>query len=281
MELIDLARIPLPEIKTVSDRISYVPATLRPLSSDIGIIKGDSKIYVYDTGSTLPALKLLQELPDDKAFIISHFHGDHTWWLSDHKHGEHGVADDDNISTSYTRPSFEKLYVSALTSKYVAKHSPEKSFDRTGLEDDCSCDIPVNADACPEAQGTETTDTERIVNAAFLGSTVVVQSPLVIEDGVRLEILPLPCTHCKGSLALSIDDTYCFVGDATYPNKVNNVTFYNAQLLQKEIEVLEAIKADNLLLSHDSKFVRPKKAVLRQLKATYDKWDKTDSLIRL
>lgn len=236
MDLRDLQNIELPEIKKITERISYVPATLKPLSSDIGIVNGDSRLYLFDVGSSLPDLKLLQKLPGTKSIIISHFHGDHTWWLSDHKHGEHGVASDDNISTDYTRPDYSSLYVSKTSAQYTKPHD------------------------------------ER---------TVIVTGPVTIEDGVRLDIVPLPCTHSKGSLCLMVDNTYAFLGDSTYANKVNGVTFYNAQLLKSEIEILESLPADNFFLSHDAKFIRPKKVILRQLKAIYDSWDKTDSLIRL
>ena len=236
MDLRDLEGIELPEIKKITDRISYVPASMNPLSSDIGIVRGDSRLYLYDVGSSLPALKLLQELPDSKAVVISHFHGDHTWWLSDHKHGEHGVANDDNISTDYERPRYSSLYVSKISAQYTEPHD-----DRT----------------------------------------VLVTEPVSIDDGVRIDIIPLPCTHAKGSLCMLVDSEYAFLGDSTYANKVNGVTFYNAQLLKSEIEILEALPAEFFLLSHDSKFVRPKKVILRQLKAVYSRWDKTDSLIRL
>lgn len=239
MDLTDLEKIEMPDIKQVNDVISYVPASMNPLSSDIGIVRGTERTYLYDVGSSLPALKYINSLPDNKAIIISHFHGDHTWWLSDHTHGEHGVASDDNISTNYNRPRFSALYVSNESYKHtVPKDKPTD---------------PVE----------------------------LVKEKVVIDDGVHLEIIPIPCTHCKGSLILTVDGEYAFLGDSTYANRVNGVTYYNAQLLKSEIEVLEALPQEKFLLSHDNKFVRPKKAVLRQLKSIYDSWDKTDSLIRL
>lgn len=236
MNLRDLEAVELPEIRQISDRISYIPATMNPLSSDIGIVTGNSRQYLFDVGSSLPALKFLQKAPDTKAIVISHFHGDHTWWLSDHKHGEHGVAVDDNISTDYERPGYSTLYVSKTSARYTGPHD------------------------------------ER---------TVIVNERFSVDDGVHLDIVPLPCTHCKGSLCLVVDNEFAFVGDSTYANKVNGVTFYNAQLLKAEIEILESLPADYFLLSHDSKFIRPKKVILRQLKSIYSGWDKTDSLIRL
>lgn len=256
MNLQDLDAIEMPEIKKITDRISYVPATLKPLSSDIGIVRGDSRLYLYDVGSTLPDLKFINSLPDDKAIVISHFHGDHTWWLTDHKHGEHGVANDDNISTDYRRPGYSDLYVSTVSARYCSTVTA------------CSTDVDEDVSGEPES-------------AEMFRDCTIVKSPVLIEDGVRIEIVPVPCTHCKGSLVMVVDDEYAFVGDSTYPNKINGVTFYNAQLLQSEIEVLESLKAGYFLLSHDSRFIRPKNVILRQLKAIYGKWDKTDHLIRI
>lgn len=235
MNLHDLAEINLPEIRQITDRISYVPASMNPLSSDIGIVRGNERLYLYDTGSSLPCLKYLQSLSADKAFVISHFHGDHTWWLSDHKHGEHGVANDDNISTDYDSPKYSSLYVSPQSARYIS---------------------------------------------ANLETTIITDS-IVIDDGIRLEIKPLPCTHCKGSLMLIVDNKYAFLGDATYANKVDGVTFYNSQLLKSEIDILENTDVDFFLLSHDAKFVRPKAVVLRQLQTIYSHRTPGDSLIRL
>ena len=239
MDIKDLINVEMPEVLPVGEHIARVPASMNPLSSDIGIVYGSERTYLYDVGSSLPALKFVNSVPDNKAIVISHFHGDHTWWLSDHTHGEHGVANDDNISTNYDRPRFSNLYVS----KESYKHTVPK-------------DKPTDP-------------------------VTLVSERTVIDDGVHLEIVPLPCTHCKGSLVLTVDDDYAFLGDSTYPNKVNGVTYYNAQLLKTEIEILESLRQENFLLSHDDKFVRPKKVVLRQLKSVYDSWDKTDSLIRL
>ena len=264
MDLYNLDNIGLPDVKALSDRLSYVPAERTPLSSDIGIIKGDRRIYLYDVGSTLGDLKFLHSLPDTKSIIISHFHGDHTWWLSDHKHGEHGVADDDNISTAYDRPRYHALYVSPVSAKYVVPQDIYTSESDSSGPDSDHAHVPGITDP-----------------SRGYGSHVLVREAMDIADGVRLRIVPLPCTHCKGSLALLVDDDFALLGDATYPNKVNGVTFYNAQLLKSEIELLETFIADCFCLSHDTKFVRPKKVVLRQLKSVYDSWDRVDSLIRL
>ena len=119
IELSDLPSYGLPKIREINDRVSYIPATEKPLSADIGIVRGDSRIYLFDVGSTLEALNYLYSLPDDKVIVISHFHGDHTWWLGTHRPGDSELGADDNVSPCYERPKYGKLYVSKQTAKYT------------------------------------------------------------------------------------------------------------------------------------------------------------------
>lgn len=58
----------------INDRISYIEATENPLSADIGIIRCDDSVWLYDVGNdekNLPALN------DEYNVVISHFHADH------------------------------------------------------------------------------------------------------------------------------------------------------------------------------------------------------------
>ena len=119
MELKDLPSYGLPGLITVNDRISYIPACEKPLSSDVGVIRGDKKIYLFDVGSTVQNLNYLYSLPDDKEIIISHFHADHTWWLETHRLGDTDMSENDNISPCYERPLYEKRYVSKQSAKYT------------------------------------------------------------------------------------------------------------------------------------------------------------------
>lgn len=66
------------EIKRISDKISYIPQVDEPLSSDVFIIKGSEKMYVYDVGNNNAATSWLNSQSIKKAVIISHFHKDHT-----------------------------------------------------------------------------------------------------------------------------------------------------------------------------------------------------------
>ena len=98
--------------------------------------------------------------------------------------------------------------------------------------------------------------------------------PVIIEDGVKIEIAPMPSSHSKGTLVLIVDDELIFLADAAYSAKDSNGAFYNAQLLQEEIAFLESIPASKVFLSHEKRPVRPKKVILRQLRMVLEKWDK-------
>ena len=248
MTIQELDTLALPELKKINDRISYVPASEHPLSADMAVIKGNRHYYIFDTGSSFENLKLLYSLPDDKQVIISHFHGDHSWWLANHRPGTFGMLEDDEISPVCALPRFGQIYVSQETCRHV-----------TG----CRKDMAAATQDLPQP------------------FTIIQKDPVTIDDGVHLEIFPLPCTHCKGSLMLTVDNEYAFLGDATYPAEIKGLACYNAQLLQQEIHILEGQAADKFVLSHDAKYIRPKKAVLRQLQAALDRWDRTGPYIVL
>lgn len=69
---------------------------------------------------------------------------------------------------------------------------------------------------------------------------------------------------------MEVDNTYAFVGDAIYCKVQNGCYIYNAQLLKKEIETLENLKASFLLVSHFAGFVRRKEDVVAELKTIYE-----------
>ncbi len=108
---------------------------------------------------------------------------------------------------------------------------------------------------------------------------VTVNAPVILEDGVKIEIIPIPSTHAKGSLALVVDDEIVFTGDATYSMWKDGKVLYNAQLLKEEIDLLEKIKAEKCFLSHGSGKIRSKHCVLTLLKNIYTKRTKDDPYI--
>lgn len=130
--------------------------------------------------------------------------------------------------------------------------------------------------------------------------TQVVESPLQFEDGLQIRIEPIPSSHAKGSLILTVGDatarkanaTACdgldvageqsrdergcgpiaFLGDSTYPT-VNHrgPDFYNVQLLYQQIQFLRACPTQFYYMSHRRFVLREKESVLQILESYYSK----------
>jgi glyoxylase-like metal-dependent hydrolase (beta-lactamase superfamily II) len=94
---------------------------------------------------------------------------------------------------------------------------------------------------------------------------------MTITDGIKADIIPVPSGHAKGSLLLMIDDEYLFTGDATYSMLKDGRRVHNAQLLKDQIDIISALPADKIILSHDLGKIRKKAVVLRLLKTIYSK----------
>lgn len=97
----------------------------------------------------------------------------------------------------------------------------------------------------------------------------IVDDDIYIEDNCRLHIFKIPSCHAKGSLALEVDETYVFVGDALYPTTKKGEVVYNVQHLQEQIALLKKIKSDKILISHTKDFIYEKKNVIEQLEKIY------------
>lgn len=109
-----------------------------------------------------------------------------------------------------------------------------------------------------------------------------VQCGTVVNDDLyigNLHIFPLPSSHTKGSLGLEVDGEYAFIGDALYSKVKDGYYIYNAQLLKNEIQVLSALRAPNLLVSHFKGLIREKVAVIDELRTIYGMREKNTSEI--
>ena len=233
-------------IEKINEYISYIPATEVPISSDVGIIYGRNCTYVFDVGSIPESLDFLHSLNGNIKIVISHFHADHTWWLTRHRPGEEGMLPGDTLSLTYEPVKYEKLYIGKGTERYL-----------------------------PDGE--------------------MIRKPYVIWDEIadregkslKLEILPMPSSHSKGSLALVVNDEYIFMGDSTYcryiPKRegVEDHVEYNVQKLKEQIELLKSIKAEKCLISHEKRIMRPKKVVIRQLESIYARRQPGENVIRL
>ena len=118
-----------------------------PLSSDVFVVEGENRYYVYDVGSNDEALRALEKLEKPVWVILSHFHQDHT--------------------ANMARFSPEEVWCGARTKKYIGR-----------------------------------------------GTTV--EEERIIEDGVRIRVLPCVSPHAPGSLVMVVDDTWAFLGDLCY-----------------------------------------------------------------
>ena len=58
--------------------IRHIPAADAPLSSDVFIIEGDARYYVFDVGASDEAFEAIAALEKPVTVILSHFHRDHT-----------------------------------------------------------------------------------------------------------------------------------------------------------------------------------------------------------
>ena len=202
-------------LQKINDYISYIPSCEVPISGEVGVIYGKKTTYLYDVGSTYECLDFLYSLNGKMQIVISHFHGDHTWWLTKHRAGEKGMLPGDTISLTYEPVKYEKLYIGKSTEKYL-----------------------------PDGQ--------------------IVTEPVLIEDEtpsgqpLKLEIIPMPSSHTKGSLALVVNNEYVFMGDATYCKYIaegeDGYAEYNVQKLKEQIDVLKSLKAEKCLVSHEKRF---------------------------
>lgn len=65
------------EIIGITDKISYIPASSPPLSSDIGLITGHKALWLFDVGDSPAAADAVNSFCGPKNAVISHFHRDH------------------------------------------------------------------------------------------------------------------------------------------------------------------------------------------------------------
>lgn len=246
-------------IEKINEYISYIPAAEVPLSSDVGIIYGKKCTYLFDVGSTYECLDFLYALKGKMKIVVSHFHADHTWWLTKHRAGEEGMLPGDTVSTSYEPVKYEKMYIGKGTEKYLP--DGEIVTEPVIIEDELDVSRAEN-EAGPDELGTG-------------------------NRKLKLEIIPMPSSHSKGSLALVVNDEYIFMGDSTYckyvPKKegVEEHVEYNVQKLKEQIDLLKSIKADKCLVSHEKRIMRPKKVVIRQLEAIYNRRQPGENVIVL
>lgn len=66
------------DLRSLSERVSYFPATRSPLSAEIGIVRGDQTDWIFDVGNGAAAVEAIRCLSRQRIIVLSHFHEDHT-----------------------------------------------------------------------------------------------------------------------------------------------------------------------------------------------------------
>ena len=108
-----------------------------------------------------------------------------------------------------------------------------------------------------------------------------VSEPVIVQDGVSIEIHTIPNSHAKGALLLQVNDEYIFVGDALYPKTEGENCVYNAQLLKDELDILKRLTGTKIFSSHEVRPIKEKAGVLRFLEQIYSKREKNNAYIRI
>ena len=229
----------MPKIVKLTDRIHYLQMSNDPLSADVIAVRGDSAWWIFDVGACDEAAKFINDLPRIPV-------------------EEAAIPVDENGAN--------------LTKNVVISH-----FHRDHLlnvQRMCGGDVPLDIDAL--YVGAYTSKTFGEIEGV---SKNVVMEPLAFDDGVQIQILPMPNSHAKGSLALIVDD-YVFLGDATYPMVGHGAPdVYNVQILGEQIKLLKSLNPTRFCLSHKRGLVRDKDSVIQFLESVYARRQKNENYI--
>ena len=211
-----------------------------PLSADVIAVRGDSAWWIFDVGACDEAVQFINELPRNL------------------------VDDASNLAACNN--------AARLAKNVVISH-----FHRDHLlnvQRMCGGEISLDIDAL--YVGAYTSKTFGEIEGVAKN---VVMEPLAFDDGVQIQILPMPNSHAKGSLALIVDD-YVFLGDATYLMVGHgSPDVYNVQILGEQIKLLKSLKPTRFCLSHKRGLVRDKTSVIQFLESVYARRQKNENYI--
>ena len=228
------------KIVKLTDRIRYLQMSYEPLSADVVAVRGDSAWWIFDVGACDEAVDFINALP------------------------RHPVDDVANLAACNNAARLAK---SVVISHFHRDHL-------LNVQRMCGGEISLD------------------INALYVGAYAsktfgeiegvaknVVMEPLAFDDGVQIQILPMPNSHAKGSLALIVDD-YVFLGDATYPMVGHGAPdVYNVQILGEQIKLLKTLSASRFCLSHKRGLVRDKTSVIQFLESVYARRQKNENYI--
>ena len=238
----------MPRIIKLTDRIQYLQMSNDPLSADVIAVRGDRAWWIFDVGACDEAVQFINELPRIPV-------------------EEAAIPVDENGANLAACNNAARLAKNVVISHFHRDHLLNVQRMYGG-------EISLDIDAL--YVGAYTSKTFGEIEGVAKN---VVMEPLALDDGVQIQILPMPNSHAKGSLALVVDD-YVFLGDATYPMVGHGAPdVYNVQILGEQIKLLKSLTPSRFCLSHKRGLVRDKTSVIQFLESVYARRQKNENYI--
>ena len=238
----------MPKIVKLTDRIQYLQMSNDPLSADVIAVRGDRAWWIFDVGACDEAVQFINELPRIPV-------------------EEAAIPVDENGANLAACNNAARLAKNVVISHFHRDHL-------LNVQRMCGGEISLDIDAL--YVGAYTSKTFGEIEGVAKN---VVMEPLALDDGVQIQILPMPNSHAKGSLALIVDD-FVFLGDATYPMVGHGAPdVYNVQILGEQIKLLKSLTPSRFCLSHKRGLVRDKTSVIQFLESVYARRQKNENYI--
>ena len=238
----------MPKIVKLTDRIHYLQMSNDPLSADVIAVRGDRAWWIFDVGACDEAVQFINELPRIPV-------------------EEAAIPVDENGANLAACNNAARLAKNVVISHFHRDHLLNVQRMYGG-------EISLDIDAL--YVGAYTSKTFGEIEGVAKN---VVMEPLALDDGVQIQILPMPNSHAKGSLALIVDD-FVFLGDATYPMVGHGAPdVYNVQILGEQIKLLKSLTPSRFCLSHKRGLVRDKTSVIQFLESVYARRQKNENYI--
>ena len=214
-----------------------------PLSADVVAVRGDSAWWIFDVGACDEAVDFINTLPRSSE-------------SSTH-------LDTSECIKNATVPLKKNIVISHFHRDHllnVVRH--------------CNGEVSLDFDTLYVGS-----HASKVVGEIAGHEKITVSSPLLFDDVVHIEILPVPNSHAKGALALIVDD-FVFLGDATYPMVGHGEPdVYNVQILEQQIKMLKSLTASRFCLSHKRGLVRDKSSVIQFLESVLARRQKNENYI--
>lgn len=241
----------VPRIVKLTDKIQYLQVSYEPLSADVVVVRGDSAWWIFDVGACDMAVDFVNALPRNSV-------------------GSAPLEKD-------SRGSLENSESAAPVAISLKKNIVISHFHRDHLLNvvrHCNGEVLLDFDTLYVGS-----HASKVVGELGGREKVTVTTPLSFDDGVKIQILPIPNSHAKGSLILVVDD-FVFLGDATYPMVGHgSPDVYNVQILEQQIKFLKSLTATRFCLSHKRGLVRDKDSVIQFLESVYARRQKNENYI--